>query len=82
MVEQAEILQHYADLAPDLRLLVLAHAADVTAEEMHEPRVGFSVASIIFSSVVLPDPDGPERNWNDFGLMSKVRSRRISAPRP
>ena len=46
------------------------------------PRVGFTESRISRSSVVLPAPDGPVRNWNERGSIEKVRSRRISGPMP
>ena len=47
---------------------------------MISPRVGFSDRKKSRISDVLPAPDGPVRNWNDFGAMSKERSRRTSGP--
>ena len=46
------------------------------------PRVGFSDSSISRSSVVLPAPEGPVRNWKLCGAISNVASRMISAPIP
>ncbi len=44
------------------------------------PRVGLSDSSISRSSVVLPAPEGPVRNWKLCGAMAKDRSFRTSAP--
>ncbi len=46
------------------------------------PRVGLTEIRISRSRVVLPAPEGPVRNWNEFGSMEKVRSRRTSGPMP
>ena len=46
------------------------------------PRVGRSVMNNRRSSVLLPAPDGPVRNWNDPRSMWKLRSRRTSGPSP
>ena len=46
------------------------------------PRVGRSDRNSRRSSVVLPEPDGPVRNWNEFSGTSKVTSRSTSGPMP
>ena len=46
------------------------------------PRVGRSDRNSSFSSEVLPAPDGPVRNWKEWAGIRKLRSRRISGPRP
>ena len=46
------------------------------------PRVGRSERNNSRSSDVLPAPEGPVRNWNDCGSISKLRSRSTSGPSP
>jgi hypothetical protein len=46
------------------------------------PRVGRSDRNSSFSSEVLPAPEGPVRNWKEWAGIRKLRSRRISGPRP
>ena len=58
MVEQAEVLEHDADPAPQGRQRVLARGRDVLAEQVIRPRVGRSDRNSSRSSVVLPEPEG------------------------
>ncbi len=46
------------------------------------PRLGRAESRIRRSSVVLPAPDGPVRNWNECGAMVKLMSLRTSGPTP
>ncbi len=46
------------------------------------PRVGRAESRIRRSSVVLPAPEGPVRNWKERGAMRKLTSDSTSGPRP
>ena len=73
MVEQAELLEHDADVAAHLEEAVLFRARWTSWPNMvARPRLGFSDSSRSLSSEVLPEPDGPVRKWNEPGSMRKV----------
>ncbi len=62
MVEQAEFLEHDADMPAHLEQRILVERAHVPAEHPSSlPRLGFSDSSSSSSRVVLPEPDGPVR---------------------
>jgi hypothetical protein len=82
MIEQAEILEDDADAAAQQRQLGRGISEMSRPNMRIRPRVGCSDRKSSLSSVVLPAPEGPVRNWKDFFGMSKVRSRRISGPIP
>ncbi len=46
------------------------------------PRVGFTESRMRRSSVVLPAPEGPVRNWKECGAIRKLTSDSTSGPRP
>ena len=82
VVEQAEILEDDADAPAQQRQLLARDARRSLPKMVISPRVGFSDRKSSLSSVVLPAPDGPLRNWNERSGMWKEMSRRISGPIP
>ena len=79
VVEQAEILEDDADAAAERRQVAASSGAAASrSKTVIRPRVGFSDRKKSRMSVVLPAPDGPVRNWNDFGAIWNDRSRRTS----
>ncbi len=65
VVEQAEILEDHADAAAQQRQLVRVMRARSLPKTVISPRVGFSDRNSSLSSVVLPAPEGPLRNWKE-----------------
>jgi hypothetical protein len=83
VIEQAKILQHDADALAQIGDLVLAELRDVVAEQIDEaPCLGRCDRNNRRSSDVLPAPEGPVRNWKECAGIWKLRSRRISGPKP
>ena len=82
MIEQAEILEHDADAAAQIGDRVLAELRGIPVKSVIRPRVGFSDSRMRRISVVLPAPDGPVKNWNECGSISKLMSFKISPPIP